>query len=85
VLENLEVGASYECILDIYKKTFCGFLPWVSCLVLNCYRIHRSKETKDYSQEGFKEKKKIAMDFILEGLLDPVKVKVRQCSSTKEL
>jgi hypothetical protein len=27
-LDNLEVGASYESILDIYKKTFCGFLPF---------------------------------------------------------
>jgi hypothetical protein len=32
-----------------------------------------------------KRNNKIAMDFILEGLLDPVKDKVGQCSSTKEL
>jgi hypothetical protein len=24
----LEVGASYECNLLIYKKTLCGFLPF---------------------------------------------------------
>jgi hypothetical protein len=28
VLENLEVGASFECILDMCKKAFCGFLPF---------------------------------------------------------
>ena len=28
VTENLEVGASYECILDIHKKSFCGFFPF---------------------------------------------------------
>jgi hypothetical protein len=28
VLENLEVGASYECNLLIYKKSLCGFLPF---------------------------------------------------------
>jgi hypothetical protein len=27
VLENLEVGASYECNFD-YKKELCGFLPF---------------------------------------------------------
>jgi hypothetical protein len=28
VLENWELGASYECIIDIYKKELCGFLPF---------------------------------------------------------
>jgi hypothetical protein len=28
VLENLEVGASYECILDIHKNTFCCFISF---------------------------------------------------------
>jgi hypothetical protein len=27
-LQNLEFGASYELILDIYKKEFHGFLPF---------------------------------------------------------
>jgi hypothetical protein len=28
VLEYLEFGASYKCIFDIYKKSFCDFLPF---------------------------------------------------------
>jgi hypothetical protein len=28
VLENLEVGASYDCNILIYKKSLCGFLPF---------------------------------------------------------
>jgi hypothetical protein len=28
VLYHLEVGASYECIFDIYMKKFHGFLPF---------------------------------------------------------
>jgi hypothetical protein len=28
VLENLEVGASYECNLLIYKKELCDFIPF---------------------------------------------------------
>jgi hypothetical protein len=28
VLENLKFGASYDCILDIYNKSFRIFLPF---------------------------------------------------------
>jgi hypothetical protein len=54
-------------------------------LAFNCYRIQCYKETKNYRQEGIEKNKKIAMDFILEGLPDSVKDKVGKCSSTKEL
>jgi hypothetical protein len=55
-------------------------------LVLSCYRIHHFKETsKDCSQEEIKKEQKITMDAILDGLLDLVKVKVGQCSSSKEI
>jgi hypothetical protein len=47
VLENLEVGASYECNILIYKKAFHGFLPFgfprkilVYCVfVVICYAL----------------------------------------------
>jgi hypothetical protein len=47
VLENLEVGASYECNILIYKKVFHGFLPFgfprkimVYCVsVVICYAL----------------------------------------------
>jgi hypothetical protein len=55
-------------------------------LVRICYRIHCFKETfDDYSQEGIKKEQQIGMDAILDGLPDLVKVKVGQCSSTKEI
>jgi hypothetical protein len=47
--------------------------------------IHCYKETKDYSQEGIKREKKLAMDFIWEGLPDSIREKVNKCSLVKEL
>jgi hypothetical protein len=44
-----------------------------------------SKKPKTATKKELKRNKKIAMDFILEGLPYPVKDKVGQCSSTKEL
>jgi hypothetical protein len=44
-----------------------------------------SKKSKSPAKKELKGNNKIAMDFILEGLSDPVKFKVGQCSSTKEI
>jgi hypothetical protein len=54
-------------------------------LVFSCDRIQCYKENKDYTKKELKKNKKIAMDFIWEGLPDLVREKVGKCSSTKEL
>jgi hypothetical protein len=44
-----------------------------------------TKKAKTTSKKELKKNKKIAMDFILEGIYDSIKDKVGKCSSTKEL
>jgi hypothetical protein len=44
-----------------------------------------SKREKTASKKELKKNKKIAMDFIWEGLPNPVRQKVGKCSSVKEL
>jgi hypothetical protein len=56
---------------DIWKSVVTGY--------------DSSKREKTTSKKELKRNKKIAMDFILEGLYDSVKEKVVKCSSTKEL
>jgi len=54
-------------------------------LEINCYGIQRFKETKTTTKKELKRNNKITMDFILEVLLDSVKNKVGQCSSSKDI
>ena len=52
-----------------------------------CYEwLHRSKKTtKNASKKELRKNNAMAMDTILDGLHDPVKVKIGQCTSAKEL
>jgi hypothetical protein len=56
-----------------------GYDVWYSIFT----RYPGSKKQKTLAKRELKRNKKIAMDFILEGLLDPVKDKVVQCLSSK--
>jgi putative N-acetylmannosamine-6-phosphate epimerase len=59
-----------------------GFDFWKS--VITGYTTTK-RPSKTASKKELKRNNKITMDFILEGLCDSVKVKVGQCSSTKEI
>ena len=67
------------------KKKVClqeqGHYIWLSVVI----GYDSSKREKIASKKELKKNNKIAMDFILEGLLDLVKEKVVKCLSTKEL
>jgi hypothetical protein len=54
-------------------------------LVFSCDRYNATKKEKTTTKKELKKNNKIAMDFIWEGLPDPVREKVGKCSSTKEL
>jgi uncharacterized membrane protein YiaA len=56
-----------------------GYYIWIS--VVTGY--DSSKMEKTASKKELKKNNKIAMDFIWEGLLNPVREKVGKCSSTK--
>jgi hypothetical protein len=58
-----------------------GYDVWYSGVT----RYIDSKKPKTAVKKELKKNNKITMDFILEGLPYPIKVKVGQCSSTKEL
>jgi hypothetical protein len=65
-------------------KTFLqaqGYDVWK--LVVTGYTS--SKKPKTTTNNELKRNNKIEMDFILEGLPNSIKVKVQQCSSSKEL
>jgi hypothetical protein len=76
-------GMSYEIWSDRMKVFLQaqGYDVWHS--VVTGYIS--SKKPKTATKKELKRNNKIAMDFILEGLSDPVKVRMGQCSSTKEL
>jgi hypothetical protein len=76
-------GFKYE-MWSIRMKVFLqekGHYIWL--LVVTGY--DSSKREKTASKKELKKNKKIAMDFIWEGLPNSVREKVGQCSSTKEL
>jgi hypothetical protein len=76
-------GQRYET-WSIKMKTFLqaqGYDVWKS--VVTGYIA--TKKPKIATKKELKINKKIAMDFILEGLPDSVKEKVGKCSSSKEL
>jgi hypothetical protein len=52
--------------------------------VVSGYTTSR-KPLKTAAKKELKRKNKIEMDFTLEGLSDPIKVKVGQCSLAKEI
>jgi hypothetical protein len=77
-------GQNYE-IWNSRMKVFLksqGYDVWDS--VVSGYITSR-KPPKTAAKKELKRNNKIAMDFILEGLSDPVKDKVGQCSSAKEI
>jgi hypothetical protein len=81
---NGQKGMKYE-MWSIRMKTFLqarGYDVWK--LLVTGYTTTK-KPPKTAAKKDLKRKKKIAMDFILEGLFDSVKYKVGKCSSVKEL
>jgi hypothetical protein len=58
-----------------------GYYIWLSVVI----GYDSSKREKTAAKKELKKNKKIAMDFIWEGLPNPVREKVGKCSSTKEL
>jgi hypothetical protein len=77
-------GQNYE-IWSHKMKVFLqahGFDVWKS--VVTGYTTSK-KPLKTTAKKELKRNNKIAMDSILDGLHDSVKVKVGQCSSTKEI
>jgi hypothetical protein len=79
---NGQKGLKYE--LWNRMKVFLqehGYDVWHS--VVTGYNA--TKKPKTATKKELKRNKKIAMDFILEGLPDSVKDKVGKCSSAKEL
>jgi hypothetical protein len=56
---------------DVWKSVVTGYTT--------------TKKPKTATKKELKRNNKIAMDFIWEGLPDPVREKVGKCSSTKEL
>jgi hypothetical protein len=80
---NGQNGLKYE-MWSIGMKTFLeaqGYDIWYS--VVTGYNA--TKKEKTATKKELKKNNKIAMDFIWEGLPDPVREKVGKCSSTKEL
>jgi hypothetical protein len=77
-------GQNYE-IWSLRMKVFLqehGYDVWYS--VVRGYTPSK-KPSKTVTKKELKRNNKIAMDFILEGLSDSVKEKVRQCSLAKEI
>jgi hypothetical protein len=80
---NGKIGFKYE-MWSIRTEVFLhaeGHSIWL--LVVRGY--DRSKREKTASKKKLRKNKKIVMDFIWEGLPNPVREKVSKCSSTKEL
>jgi hypothetical protein len=82
-LFNGQNGLKYE-MWSIRTRTFLeaqGYDIWYS--VVTGYNA--TKKEKTATKKELKKNNKIAMDFIWEGLPDPVREKVGKCSSAKEL
>jgi hypothetical protein len=82
-LFNGQNGLKYE-MWSIRMRTFLeahGYDIWYS--VVTGYNA--TKKAKTATKKELKKNKKIAMDFIWEGLPNPVREKVGKCSSAKEL
>jgi hypothetical protein len=80
---NGQNGFKYE-MSSIKTKLFLqehGHYIWLS--VFTGY--DSSKRAKTVAKKEFKKNNKITMDFIWEGLPNPVREKVGKCSSAKEL
>jgi hypothetical protein len=80
---NGQNGLKYE-MWSIRTKVFLqaqGHYIWLSFVT----RYDSSKRAKTATKKELKKNKKIAMDFIWEGLHNPVREKVGKCSSAKEL
>jgi hypothetical protein len=58
-----------------------GYYIWLPLVI----GYDSSKREKTAARKELKKNNKIAMDFIWEGLPNPVREKVGKCSSTKEL
>jgi hypothetical protein len=72
---------SYELWRNMMKSFLGaqGYDVWYSIVT----RYTDSKKLKTASKKELKRNKKIEMNFMLEGLLDPLKTKVEQFPSTK--
>jgi hypothetical protein len=80
---NVQNGLNYE-IWSISTQLFLqahGYYIWLS--VITGY--DSSKREKTVAKKELKKNNKITMDFIWEGLPNPVRENVGKCSSTKEI
>jgi hypothetical protein len=76
-------GLKYE-LWSGRMKVFLQEHGYYICLSIST-RYDSSKRAKTATKKELKKNKKIEMDFIWEGLPNPVREKVGKCSSTKEL
>jgi hypothetical protein len=80
---NGQNGFKYE-MWSIRTEVFLqaqGHYIWLSFVI----GYDSSKMAKTATKKELRKNNKIAMDFICEGLTNPVREKVGKCSSTKEL